>query len=205
MDNFQLIFLKIIRENALNPIHYEKGVYLFREDDCNNHIFFILKGSVLIMKSHLILWQAMDNELIGITSFFSKKKQCHFTAKLNKDSTLFIIPNEILEKELITNFEFSRSVMTLLCDRINHIDHRIKDFLDLPSKVRLLRTIVRITRETKTRTIIYQIDEFASLVGISKRIVRKILLELEDRKLIRIIQNKLEVIDMRGIEIISGL
>lgn len=203
MNEMQKSYWELIEKNNFQTIQVSKGDFLFKEGETDNFVYFINEGEVLIMKENLILWHANSGELIGLSSFFSTNENYGFTAKASQDCTVYLIPNELLSEKITKDFKFSHSLINMMCDRISRIDQRVAGFLELPSKTRLIRTLVAKSKDTGSKVIPYHINEIAAFVGVSVRIVNSIISELEERKMIRRLKDRLEILDLRGLEIIS--
>lgn len=204
MEQIQNIYDKLIRDYNLPLETIKKGQFLFREGEEDNAVYFIEEGEVLIMKNKLVLWSASSKELIGITSFFAEGNQYTFSAKVSETCSLYRIPNEALLQAIVEYPVFSRYIMHMLCGRINRTNVRVKGFLESPSRRRLISTLVNKSKESGSQFVNYQVNELAEMVGASVRLIKSTIRELESKKMIRKLRGKLEILDLRGLEIISG-
>ena len=186
-------------------IEIKKNEFLFNEGDEDTCVYFLEEGDVKILKKKWVLWSAKADELIGISSFFADKLKYEFSAKGSENSRLYRIENADFKNILLTDSKFSRAVMTMLCDRIRFTNNRTKSLLEQPSKGRLINEIIHKARETKVNKIPYDLEDLSGLVGVSERLVRNMISELEQKKLIERQKGTLLIHDLKGLEIISKL
>jgi len=189
---------------SFQEIHFPKGTHLFKENLCGNEIYFILQGEVKILKGKWVLWSAIEEELIGISSFFADCEQYSFSAVASTDTKVQKVSSIDFEKMLISNPEFSRTIMEMMCERINLTQVRLKKLLKYSSKYRLITEIINKVKKTGVKTIDLTMDELSELIGVSKRLVRKLVIELEDKKLLQRKKNELIIHDLKGLEIIAS-
>lgn len=203
MENILQTYKKIIREYQLPLLSFKRGQFIFKEGDRDDSVYYIETGEIFILKDKWVLWSAKPKELIGISSLFSGGENYRFTAKVSEDCSLYKIPNEVLTKTIMQNAIFSRFIMNMLCDRINKTNGRVKGLLEYPSRNRLIYTLISKTKETGSETIPYQVNDLADMVGVSPRLIRSNISELEDRNMIRRTRDTLKILDLRGLEIIA--
>ena len=204
MDEIEKVYDHIIKEHKLPLVSANKGQYLFREGEVDHAVYFIIDGEVLIMKNKLVLWSTQPRELIGITSYFAEGNQYSFSAKVSENCTYYRIPNEVLMDSILHNPTFSKHIMQMLCGRINRTNGRVKGILESPSRSRLIMVLVTKSKESGSQIVNYQATELAEMVGASVRLIKRTIRELESKKMIRKLRGQLEILDLRGLEIISG-
>jgi len=197
----QLINLKDLLTDSFKV---KKGDYLFEEGDAEKFVYYISDGSVNIFRKKSILWSAGDSEFIGISSFFSDGSEYRFSAKAAMDSVVYRISEADFTNLLTKNPGFSRMIMDLLCNRIRLTNTRTKTLLKSSSRCRLIKEIVRKVNESDSKDIDYSLDELSEIVGVSKRLIRNLLSDLEKKKLLERIKSRLIIHDLQGLEIIAS-
>lgn len=182
----------------------KKGDYLFKEGDQEEFVYYISNGSVNIFKKKSILWSAGDSEFIGISSFFADGSVYRFSAKAAMDSVVHKISNADFTKLLTKNPSFSRMIMDLLCNRIRLTNTRTKTLLKSSSRCRLIKEIVLRVNDSGSKDVDYSLEDLSEIVGVSKRLIRNLLSDLEKKKLLERIKNRLIIHDLQGLEIIAA-
>lgn len=194
---------KILSDYLTDSYEVKKGEYLFEEGDQDKFVYYISDGSVNIFKKKSILWSAGDEEFIGISSFFADGSLYRFSAKAAMDSVVHKISNSDFSKILTKDPSFSRKIMDLLCNRIRLTDTRTKTLLKSSSRCRLIKEIVQRVNDSGSKEVDYSLDDLAEIVGVSKRLIRNLLSDLEKKKLLERIKNRLIIHDLQGLEIIA--
>ena len=195
----------IIPAYSKEPLTYEKNDFLFREGEEDNYVYFLEEGNVKILKKKWVLWSAKPHELIGVSSYFADESTYSFSAKANTDCKLFRIHNADFKAILLKNPTFSRAVMDMLCERIRLTNSRTKSLLEYPSRYRLIQEIIRKTKEIKTNRIPYTLEDLSGVVGVSVRLIRDMISDLEQKKLLERTKEKLIIHDLKGLEIIAKI
>lgn len=190
---------------SAKEVHFKKGEYLFEEGVNDAHIYFILSGEVKILKGKWVLWCAVREELIGISSFFAEGTAYNFSARASSDSVVMKVSSNDFRVMLVSNPEFSRTIMEMMCERINLTQVRSKNLLRYSSKYRLIAEVIKYVNKTGVKKLDITIEELSELIGVSRRLVRKIINELEDKKLLKRKNNELIIHDLKGLEIVASL
>lgn len=182
---------------------FSKGEYLFKEGETEDGVFFIDRGSVRIIKEKWVLWTAKSKELIGVSSFFSDGTKYRFSAKADNDCKIVKISHEEFEEILLKNTGFGKAVMEMMCDRINFTTNRLGSVMTKTSRSRLINEIISRSSQLDSLTITYSSEELSELVGVSERMVRSNLKELERRSFIKRDKKNIIILDMKGLKIIA--
>lgn len=205
MDSASKLYLRLIQEHHLKSEQFKKGQFLFHQGDAMEAVFFIAEGGLFVMRNDLVLWSAQENEIIGISSYMSSLPTYSFSAIINCPSKVYRIPIANLEKLIQENPDFSRMMMKELCQRIEKINSKTRSFMNKSSKNRLIEVLVEQSKNTGKKELPYQSNELSELVGVSSRLIRSMIRELEEKKLVKYLKDKLEILDLRGLEIIGKL
>ncbi len=189
----------ILEENS--PFELVKGKFLFREVDPYKSTFFLVDGEVSIIKGKHTLWVAKSNELIGLSTFFSNAKSYGFSAKIVENCKILRVDGESLSRAMGNDSGFSRLVINQLCHRIKLRNKRTKSLLDTPSKFRLIYVLIEKSKESDNLLFTCTLDELSDSVGVSSRLIRRKLTELNKMNLVKYKNGKVEILDFKGLEI----
>ena len=195
----------IVPEYTSEPLKFAKNEFLFKEGEEDNYVYFLEEGAVKILKKKWVLWSAKPQELIGVSSYFADGNIYSFSAKTNADCVVYRIKNDDFKEMLLTRPSFSRAVMDLLCERIRLTDSRTKSLLEYPSRYRLIQEIIRKAKEINGTRIPYSLEDLSGIVGVSVRLIRDMISDLEQKKLLERTKEKLIIHDLKGLEIIANL
>lgn len=193
-----------ISQNLGECLNFKKGEFIFKENENSAFVYFIDDGEINILKQKWVLWSAKSKEFIGISSFFSEGSKYNFSAKTHKDCKVLKINNSDFRNMLIEDSSFSRKVMNILCDRIKLTNEKTKSLLKQTSKYRLIHEIIKKAKESSSKTIECSLEELSEIIGVSKRLIRNTLSELEKKKLLERMKNNLIIHDLKGLEIIAA-
>lgn len=193
----------IFRNHPKEKLTINNGDFLFKEGEEDDSVYFLETGELKIMKLKWVLWSAKPKEFVGISSFFSDNSTYSFSARATKDSEVFRIKNELFRKILENEPDFSRYIMDLLCDRIAFTTQRTKSLMEKSSKYRLIKEISNAVSENLSTIIPYSLEELSESVGVSKRLIRSIISEFEQKGLLVRTKNQLHIRDLKGLEFIG--
>jgi len=199
-DYINALFLK---HKCNERISIKKNEFLFQEGEEDSHVYLLVEGNVKIQKNKWVLWSAKSHELIGISSYFSEKTTYEFSVKAKQDSTFYKIANKNFEMLLLEDPKFSRIIMEMLCERIKRTNKRTKSLLEEPSKYRLINELISRTKELNASLIPCTLEDLSGVVGVSVRLIRNMITELEQKKLVERTKGSIIIHDLRGLEIIA--
>ncbi|NOQ72844.1 MAG: cyclic nucleotide-binding domain-containing protein [Crocinitomix sp.] len=203
MKNQDLAVITSIYFSEADVMHIEleKGETLFNIKDSVSHIYFLKKGELSILKNNQLIWQSYHDEFIGISSYFNKDLYYSYEVKTNKKSTLLKIAIADFESALQKFPALNKELMKLFNDRINLTLERAQSHLTLTRKKRLLRILVEKVEHNQNGYIFnYTVKEIAEFVGVPLNFAKRTLDALQDKKLICLIQNSIEIIDFKGLK-----
>lgn len=177
MDSKEPIFdVNFIQKHfEAEPLELKSGDCLFRENEPNDFVYFILKGSVKVSRKKWAIGITFPNEFVGITSCISEGNTYTFSAKASSPSKILRIKKEIFKKVLLENPKFSRFIIEILCERIRLTDLKTSSFLDLPPERRVIVELLNNLKDIQGK-LISQISmkDLSELTGVSIRSVKKI-------------------------------
>lgn len=192
----------------LESIVLDRDRYLFKEEDKLDFIYFLCQGELNIFHKNFLLWQAHQNEFIGISSFFIGEKRYSTSVKARQESTLYKIPLAEFRLALRKHHKLNGDLMKLFCERIDKTFSKGEDSIKYSRKKRLLNIVIRKAEELpkKDKLILgYTSSELAEMVNVSNSFANQFFDELQNRKLIKIKKNKVEVTDFKGLKIVANM
>jgi CRP-like cAMP-binding protein len=192
----------------VQEISIAKGENLYTQGTTQEYIFMLLKGELNIMQKKQVLWQAQEQEYIGITSFFSEEKEYSASVKACKDSDVIAIPISDFRDALINSPELNQSLMNLFCDRIDLTFEKVKARTKLSRKKRLVNLLIRKSEQMipENKIIVpYSLIDISEQVNISYNFVKHFLEELQTKKLIKLRKEKVEITDLNGLKLVSQM
>lgn len=182
-------------------VELEKGETLINNKNAVSHIYFLIDGELSILKNDQLIWQAYHNEFIGISSYFNNESYHSYQVKTNKKSALLKIAISDFESALQKFPDLNTELMKLFNDRINFTLERAQSHLTLTRQKRLIRILVeKVEHNQNGYTFNYTVKEIAEFVGVSLNFAKRTLDVLQEKKLIRLIQNSIEIMDFKGLK-----
>lgn len=177
-----------------------KGDYLFREGEVDQGIYWIKSGEVKILKDNKVLWLALDHQLVGVSTHFSQGGSYRFSAKAGETTEYYRLHKDAFEELIASNSSFGKIIINTLCERVKMANSRLETVINGSSKVRLIKELLRKAKESNSRLITYSLEDLSEFVGVSTRLIKKILKELEKKMILSFNRNGVEIQDIRGLE-----
>jgi len=125
---FDLNFIQKVFQYSELQLNAEN--HLFKEGSVNDYVYFIKTGSIVILKSKLIIGTISALDFVGITSCLSDKNVYTFSSIAQEKSNVYRIKNEDFRELLLADQSFSVQIIKTLCERIKLTDQKIKDFVE---------------------------------------------------------------------------
>jgi len=192
----------------VQEVSIAKGKELYSQGASQDFIYMLLRGELNIMQQNQMLWQAQEQEYIGITSFFSEETQYSTSVKACKDSVVMQIPISDFKDAIVKYPELNQSIMNLFCDRIDLTFEKVKSRTKLSRKKRLVNLLIKkaekIIPEGKI-IVPYSLIDISEQVNISYNFVKQFLEELQTKKLIKLKKEKVEITDLNGLKLVSQM
>ncbi len=177
----------------LNSLNSEKvelniGETLFKEGESNDYVFFILEGSIKVLKSKWVIGITYPLEFVGITSCLSETSNYTFSSKALERSIVLKIRKMDFKNLLMKNSTFCKQIIEILCARIKLTDFKTKNYIENTSKQRLLFEILLNSKKDLEGQYFTNLlpEDFSELTGLSIRNIKKQLNELQIKNLIEI-------------------
>lgn len=204
LDNSELCTL----EEGCSKIQYEKGELIFKEGGPVQHIIYIRKGFVKLVKKGVggkdfILSISKKGSYLGIQNLDESIKTNYFSAITLTKSEVCFIDRHCFSNLLKQNGEFALKVLsTVFSDEMNYFDRLVKNVQQqLPG--RLANTISYFSKEVYGKNsfaLNLTQTEIAALIGTSRESVSRILKEFQDMGIITLKNNVLTILNEKRLE-----
>lgn len=204
LDNSELCTL----EEGCSKIQYEKGELIFKEGGPVQHIIYIRKGFVKLVKKGVggkdfILSISKKGSYLGIQNLDESIKTNYFSAITLSKSEVCFIDRHCFSNLLKQNGEFALKVLsTVFSDEMNYFDRLVKNVQQqLPG--RLANTISYFSKEVYGKNsfaLNLTQTEIAALIGTSRESVSRILKEFQDMGIITLKNNVLTILNEKRLE-----
>ena len=179
-----------------------EGEFLFREGEKEEGVFFIHEGTIKVLNGKWVHWMSGPNEIVAISSFFAKGNRYIFSVKATKYCRITKYSCDDFQKMLSNYPKFSQAVIKSLCQRIEFTQKRVRSILWDNSWNRLLKELIHASYENPQINL--SLEELSQLVGVSKRRVRTMLSDLEQKSILQKTKDQIEITDIKGLLIIAG-
>ena len=180
----------------------KKAEHLFNQGESINFIFYIRKGMFNVIKDKKILWQAKENEFIGISSFFSDDETYSYTVRACVDSEVVLIPIGFFEEKIKGFPELNTYLMKIFCDRIKSILHKRDSVSYLTKKRKVVQLLIKEIKKERKAMATYNIEDLTKRINVPIQIVIDILKDLQNKHIVKLNNNKIEIIDTQALELV---
>ena len=187
----------------------EKDEKLYSEGDNCINLYYLKEGRINLFKNinhkKTYMWSALGPEIVGVTSFYNDNLLYSLSSIAAAPCVIF----QIKVTDFKTIIESDSTLMTILfadlCKRIKFIHHQTQVYIHGSSKQKLINALLN--KNIKSVLFIdgISIQEISDMSGVSIRYSLKILNELCERGLIRIINKIIFIKDPSGLKIVSKL
>lgn len=197
--------LDTLRENIkLRKI--AKGNLIIKENSKAEYAYLIMSGLVKLYKTYnetddILVHLKGKYEVIGHIGIFSTE-QYSVTAETVNDTELLAVPADLIEELILTDPNFARNVIIQVCNGVYLSEERIKELSSEDSYSRVARELLKFDRyyaeefsNGKTFNIGISRDDFASLVGLSREMVSRVLSTFKSDKIIDVRGRKITMLD----------
>ncbi|TAD99122.1 MAG: Crp/Fnr family transcriptional regulator [Bacteroidetes bacterium] len=191
-------------------ITYKRGEALFQEGAMPLGMFCISSGSIKIVKEasggkEQIIRIAGTGDSIGYRSLIMHQRYST-SAIATEDSKVCLIPREEFTKISANNNQFYEAIMLLLCEEIENSQNKMAEIAYKPVRGRVAEALILLAQMANPQGIINLTrEDLASFVGTVKETVIRTLSEFKGEHLIEIDKRCIKVLNINGLESVSGL
>lgn len=201
------IVLLIQKEGTI--LNVEKGMRIFQEGERCNSLFLIKSGNVQIGKKapsgkELTIRICGTNSIIGENLVFAPYPFHTTTAQALVDSELLAIHPNILEKHFINNYSMLTAYLNWLQTENLKNQSRLRDLVLYGKQGALYSTLIRLSNTYGEFCSLNEINimlaltpiDLANLCATSPDLIKIMLKELCEKKIIKIEENYITVLNM---------
>ncbi len=190
---------------------YRKGTLLSAENKKAEHLYIVLEGLVKLFKqledrSEVIIHIKGKNDIAGNPGFI--EDECaHLSAKAVTDIKVAMIPADILMSIIKKDPVFAQNTVEQMCRRLIAAEEKIKELSSEDSYSRVAKELLKFEdyykMELENGTVFnlgISRSEFASIVGISREMVSRILSSFAESGIISVSGKNIRLLDREKLE-----
>lgn len=186
---------------------YEKGQFLFMENDIQTAVYFINNGTVKIFKidengNEQIIHLLQTGEMFPHIGFFDANRYPASACVMEK-TDLFVLRHSDFDELLITHPEMTLKVMKIMGQKIQMLQQRIQELISHDVLHRILSTLIRLAEDTGqpsekgTRINIPMTNrDFGNMVGTSRETANRIFSQLKKDQLLQMDRQGILIYDL---------
>jgi len=204
-EEISLICQKAVQRN------YEKGQFIFFENDNDKKLYLLSSGRVklTIMSPEgreKVLTILQEGDIFGEISFFDHNPH-PVTAEVVEDTLLLVISWSDLEKIIMQKPSLALKIIEALAKKTRLLTSQIREMVFQDAGGRLAAMLQRFAGDFGQEVsdgirieLVLTHQEIANLLGTSRVTVTKFLNNFMDRKIIRIENRKIIILDSEALE-----
>lgn len=195
-----------LQEKAIQRT-YPKNCFVFEEGQPTDGVYFIVSGYIKIVKLHKdgrekTLAILNPGDILGEMTLFQNELRTATAVALVKSTVIAIKKSEFLI--LLQDIpQLSIELISILSERLADTNRQVQDLIFLNARSKVISNLIQMEkvygRKQKDATEIslkLTHEELSNLVGITRENVTKTLNELQDLKLIEVVQRKIRILDL---------
>ncbi|MHB8126396.1 MAG: Crp/Fnr family transcriptional regulator [Desulfitobacteriaceae bacterium] len=187
---------------------FPKGSTLFVEGQESDGLYIIITGLIKVFilskdgreKTFAILG---EGDIIGEMTLFGCAIRSA-TLQTMEQTTIMVIKREDFKRVLTEIPYLAQRIIELLSNRLRQANHQIEDLVFLNSRSRVINNLVQLARDRGKMVAAGNIQitfrlthaELASLMGVSRETVTKVLSELQDSRLIEVAHKQIKIFSL---------
>lgn len=177
--------------------NYQKGDYIYFEEDNANTIYLIEKGKVKLgyctpNGDEFVKIILSKGEIFGEKAILGEEKRGEFAQTIENDTSICPIPLELMQNMLRDNIDFSLHIYKFIGFRFKKLERRLQILLFKDVKTRLLEFLKELSEDFGIKIITgdilikhpYTQKDIAGLIGTSRPNLNTLLNELRTEGII---------------------
>lgn len=202
--NFSDIFV-----DGIPTRRFEKGEIIYYQGDKPTAFYYLKSGKVKVyMTSADGMEKTLSNseagEIIGEASFFDMMPRIS-CARAMADSELAVINRQTLMKLIQENPQVAMELLNIQATRIRQLTAQIDSMTFLQADGRIARILLQNQQEEKGEKIVSLThEEIASIIGVTRVTVSKILTDFSKKGYIKTAYRKIIVLDVDSLQKVTG-
>ena len=191
-------------------IRYRKGETIAKQGAFVTHVLYVKQGLVKIYREHskdtnLIYDILPAGSLVGLSNlYYSKTFQ--FSVAALTDSAICSIDREVLEKLVMDNGAFARSVVESINNGLNHLQNKMISLTQKQTKGKLADSLLYLSEKVFLSNVFTSKltrNDLAEFSGMSMMTVVRTLQEFIRKGYLEESEGKIKLTDMKALEQIS--
>ncbi|MEL6537326.1 MAG: Crp/Fnr family transcriptional regulator [Bacteroidota bacterium] len=191
---------------------FEKGEFIYLNDEPSTHIFMIAKGRVKIGSysddgKEIIKAILSEGEIFGELSLTGEETRGDFAQAMDGDTTVCPMPLEDMQTLLLENKSLSLKIFKIIGLRMKKLERRLESLVFKDARSRIIDFLYEMGME-KGQKVGFEMmiknhlthKDIANLTGTSRQTVTTILNELKEKNLINFNRRQILIRDMEKLK-----
>lgn len=192
--------------SKIKSITLDEGEPLYREDAKINGVYFLVKGEMSMVKKKVVMFRVVENDFIGLVPFFLKENHNGYLIVAIKKTILIRIDFKTFNLAIERSKYLRKLVTDSFCKNRNDVLEKINFRAIKSSKKRIIFFIKsKIPQQNEGKVVFLVNKSIAKEIGVKESYLTKYLKELTSKRIINYINNCIEVIDSRGLDLLMGM
>lgn len=204
-----------LAESMFVERQYPKGQVIFFQGDEGNEMYIVKSGALKIYRQdenrEIILGHQFPGEPVGeLEAFHYDNRRAASAASIEKTVLWMIKKQDILELAKLCP-EMMRKTIYVLGERLAQANRKLEYLAFLDTRVRVGNLLLDLYSNFGVETedglrIEWKITQqhFADMIGLGRESVARVLQELQNNGLVRIVNKQIHILDLAAIQSLSG-
>ncbi|HAA15346.1 MAG TPA: Crp/Fnr family transcriptional regulator [Cytophagales bacterium] len=191
---------------------FDKGEFIYLNDEPSTHIFMIAKGRVKIGSysddgKEIIKTILSEGEIFGELSLTGEETRGDFAQAMDSETTVCPMPLEDMQQLLLDNKNLSLKIFKIIGLRMKKLERRLESLVFKDARSRIIDFLYEMGVE-KGQKVGFEMmiknhlthKDIANLTGTSRQTVTTILNELKEKNLINFNRRQILIRDMEKLK-----
>jgi CRP/FNR family cyclic AMP-dependent transcriptional regulator len=204
---FFLEHAELSKELTSGKTHFDKGDYIYMQDDEANDVYIILKGKVKIGSylgddKDIVQDILTDWEIFNESALMNYTKRSEYALAM-ENVELSVIPISKMSKLLIKHPELNLLLMKIFSDKMEEKQNRLEALIFKNSRTRIIEFLINSVRKKGQRIgyewvirNFYTHQDIASLTSTSRQSVTTLLNDLRNKNIIQFDRKRILIRDL---------
>jgi len=191
---------------------FEKGEFIYLNDEPSTHIFMIAKGRVKIGSysddgKEIIKAILSEGEIFGELSLTGEETRGDFAQAMDSETTVCPMPLEDMQQLLLDNKNLSLKIFKIIGLRMKKLERRLESLVFKDARSRIIDFLYEMGVERGQKVGFEMMiknhlthKDIANLTGTSRQTVTTILNELKEKNLINFNRRQILIRDMEKLK-----
>jgi len=193
----------------------DKGTYLFWENEEGDEMYLIRSGVVEIFRSdedrEIILAIFNAGDFFGEMALLGEERNRSASARTLAKTTLYAVKREHFQELLSGNMTIYFKILNAVMERLRAANEMISDLTITHARTRIARLLLRLSekRDKSSGEVSLGMklthQQLANMTGTVRETVTKVLSEMQNEGLIRIVNREIIICELNRLKKTSGL